>query len=552
MPRASSRARSLRARQLRVRTLLAGTCLAIADGRPMHLTRVHHTLTSPPDHEQARLGVIADWKHGPHRLTCRQTEYTFGLAAAALGKDEPDGLPSQVLQAVCDDLLEASVPARFKDATASVAVDWTDLETFSRPPSAKGGPCADPEASWRHRKNNLLRSENELFFGYYFSAGIMRPEENGPPVAELARRMTLSSCRHDPVRAVAPVLTAMPAAGVGLGDVLADSGYAHRDAAAWAIPLRAAGAQLVQDLHPHDRGPKGTHQGAIIANGSLYCPCTPRSLLELGPPARNATPEKTAAHDAQTAEASRHKLGRITADDEDGYHRVQCPAAIGKIRCPLRPPSMTLDRDRPEILQPPEHPPACCTRRTITVPPEVNAKTAQKRLPVKGAPPLLRPPHRRRTRLRHHQRPRHQQHRPRLVPPDGPGPAHARRHLPAHRPQPAHPHRLGHPAGRQRAPRRGRAPAENKAPSTQDPHPDRRHHSAAPESVAGIHALNHSTATGHPAAHADRGSMPANHAGHARSDQANTQRTQHRPQPQRRQPSARMSDPNVNIGLTKT
>ena len=45
----------------------------------------------------------------------------------------------------------------------------------------------------------------------------------------------------------------------------ADSGYAHRDADAWAIPLRQAGAQLVQDLHLHDRGAKGTCQGAIIA-----------------------------------------------------------------------------------------------------------------------------------------------------------------------------------------------------------------------------------------------------------------------------------------------
>jgi hypothetical protein len=51
---------------------------------------------------------------------------------------------------------------------------------------------------------------------------------------------------------------------------------------------------------------------------------------------------------------------------------------MGKIRCPLRPSSMTLDRGRPEILQPPEHPQACCTRQTLTVPPEVNAKTAQK------------------------------------------------------------------------------------------------------------------------------------------------------------------------------
>ncbi len=51
---------------------------------------------------------------------------------------------------------------------------------------------------------------------------------------------------------------------------------------------------------------------------------------------------------------------------------------MGKIRCPLRPASMTLDRDRPEILQPPANPPACCTQQTITVPPEITAKTAQK------------------------------------------------------------------------------------------------------------------------------------------------------------------------------
>jgi hypothetical protein len=51
---------------------------------------------------------------------------------------------------------------------------------------------------------------------------------------------------------------------------------------------------------------------------------------------------------------------------------------MGKIRCPLRPASMTLTRDRPEILTPPEHPPACCTQQTITVPPHVAAKTRQK------------------------------------------------------------------------------------------------------------------------------------------------------------------------------
>jgi hypothetical protein len=55
-----------------------------------------------------------------------------------------------------------------------------------------------------------------------------------------------------------------------------------------------------------------------------------------------------------------------------------CPAVMGKIRCPHRPESMKLSRDHPEILTPPENPPACCTQKTITVPPQVTAKTRQK------------------------------------------------------------------------------------------------------------------------------------------------------------------------------
>ena len=124
----------VRPRQLTVRPLLAALCLTQADDRPAHLTRVHQALVSLPQDEQRRLSVIADWKHGPHQLTYRQTERTFGLVTAALGKDQPGGLPSLALQAACDDLLEASIPEEFKDASTALAVDWTDAETFSRPP----------------------------------------------------------------------------------------------------------------------------------------------------------------------------------------------------------------------------------------------------------------------------------------------------------------------------------------------------------------------------------------------------------------------------------
>ena len=181
-------------RQLTVRTLLAGMCLAQADHRPAHLTRVHQALVSLPEDDQRRLGVIADWKYGPHLLTYRQTERTFGLAADAPGKDEPDGLPSGRLQDICDDLLEASIPEEFNDASTSLAVDWTDLESFSgpRPPGAGTAPTRSLVGTPQEQP---VRSEDELFYGYYASAAIMMPEENGPPVPEIARRATVSSCR---------------------------------------------------------------------------------------------------------------------------------------------------------------------------------------------------------------------------------------------------------------------------------------------------------------------------------------------------------------------
>jgi hypothetical protein len=115
----------VRHRQLTTRALLTGMMLTQDDDRPAHLTRVHQALTSLTEGEQRRLGVLADWKGGPHRLTYRQAEYTFALVTAALARDKLNGLSAPALQAACDDLLEASIPAGFKGASRSLAVDWT-------------------------------------------------------------------------------------------------------------------------------------------------------------------------------------------------------------------------------------------------------------------------------------------------------------------------------------------------------------------------------------------------------------------------------------------
>ena len=353
--------------------------LALADRRPAHLTEVHAALTALPAADQRRLGVTEDWKPARTSSPTARSSAPSASSPARWPKTSPDGIPSAALAAVLDDLLEASIPGEHKNTSASLAADWTDVESFSRPPQHGSSDCADPEASWGHRNSNLPGPKGEMFFGYYLSAATMVRDEDGPPVPELTRRITLSSCHADPVRALAPVLTRMPGDGIALGDILADSGYAHRDAGAWALPLRAAGAQLIQDLHPHDRGPQGTHAGAIIANGNLYCPATPEPLLHLGPLAPAATADDTAAHDQQTAELARHKLGRLTADDADGYHRVTCPAAAGKTPLPA-PPGVDDPGPRPGPRSSPRRstrPPAAPSRPSPSRP-DVAAKTRQK------------------------------------------------------------------------------------------------------------------------------------------------------------------------------
>jgi hypothetical protein len=408
----------VRPRQLTLSTLLLGILACLHDGRPAHLARVHRALIGLSEPDQRRLGVIAQWKSGPHELTYRQTERTFGLVKEALSKDAPDGRPSQALSAVMDRLLQGSVEVLGVPESSSYAIDWSDYESFARPPrkrraqsadgdgqpaqraaSAPGGAeaedavrqeegqesgdedekasCADPEAAWGHRKANHP-AKNEMFFGYYLQAATTVKEESGPEIGELVRRITLASAKHDPPAQIVPVIKRMARQGIEIGDLLADPGYSYRQAETFAMPARALGASLVIDLHPNDRGCKGTHQGATCANGNLYCPATPKALFQLCPPAPAATEQELAAHDRKSEELSRYKLSPFTAEDQDGYHRAICPAQARKLRCPLRPASMSLSHERPTITSPPEHPPLCCSQQTITVAPSVNAKTAQK------------------------------------------------------------------------------------------------------------------------------------------------------------------------------
>ena len=368
----------VRPRQLSVRTLLLGMLLTLADGRPAHLSRVHEALVGLDEESRRHLGIVCESKHGPHTLTYRQVEYTFSLLENVLSKDVPDGAAKQALGQVLDALLEASVGREYTARSRSLAIDWTDVESFSTRRTKKDGTYCDKEASWGHRKGGGPGEKDELFFGYYLSLATMVRDDAGAEVPELVRRMALASPDHDPVPALVEVLGRLVSSGVAIGDVVADSGYAFRVPEHFALPMRALGASLVMDLHPSDRGTQGTHGGAICFNGALFCPATPSALFLIEPLSRQASEEETKVHDARSAELLRYKLGVTSASDADGYHRVGCPAVLGKLRCPARKASMALSFSHPEVLALASHLPPCCVQKTITVPATVNAKTAQK------------------------------------------------------------------------------------------------------------------------------------------------------------------------------
>ena len=235
----------VRPRQLSVRTLLTGMLLVAVHGRPAHLRRVHQALLDLDAPDQHRLAIITQWRTGPHLLTYRQVERTFGLIAAALGKPTPDGTPSETLSNVLDALLEASVQVLGEPASSSYAVDWTDLETWSGPPHKPRAErpddttpgdedqddrrCADPEASWGHRRGQPSRPKRRAVLRLLPPSRHDRQRRARPPGPRARPADASGLLRSRPARRDScPSLSACTTTPSRSQTCSLDSGYAYR------------------------------------------------------------------------------------------------------------------------------------------------------------------------------------------------------------------------------------------------------------------------------------------------------------------------------------
>ena len=144
------------------------------------------------------------------------------------------------------------------------------------------------------------------------------------------------------------------------------------------LPVRALGYHPVMDYRDDQLGIQANSQGALLAEGSWYCPALPGPLITATARLRDHAIARD-LYDQQIAARDPWQLKHKDGPDADGYQRLSCPAT-GKhprLICPLRQASLTPRDGRAKVFKPPPEPPRICYQTAITIPPDVGARYRQ-------------------------------------------------------------------------------------------------------------------------------------------------------------------------------
>jgi hypothetical protein len=334
-----------RPRELSMRNFLVGMFL-VAESGTLHICRIAPMLNGMPTGTRKRLGLTRDGG-----VTDRQVQRLFATISAAL---RAAGIASldELFDALCDATQPADADA---DATRSIAVDSTDIESWGRRRSLRSAkPCSDPDARWRGTQQAKSTWKNPLY-GYDLTAAVTVPELDGPDVPLAARRVRLRPAAQDVGPTGLDVIAATAAMQRGLGDVVADRAYSKRhDGTDFALPVRALGGEPVFALMGYQLGVSGTVHGALIIDGNPFSPATPKNLRSLTPPPVGASVADIINYQQQVAQRAQYALVAHGKRNHNGDADYRCPAAAEKLRCPLVPGSLSLPMTVPTALTPPK------------------------------------------------------------------------------------------------------------------------------------------------------------------------------------------------------
>ena len=354
-----------RRRPLPVRAVLAAlACLALED-RPLFITEATRVLfcqLSPAS--RALLGVPGTAATRQAFLAAyRRVRYCFRAICSVM---DPSPLPKNRrlseqdlkartrqmtsaevmtardrLEAFINSLLEASISVLTGEERAafdgSAALDATPVPLFSRGPSRRTGLCAsDPDGGWyvregdhREREDDKGKPPKKITWALEATiATTARPPGSPPGCPNLATGLALARPGEDPGGTGARVLASVAARGHKTGWPGYDRACTQALPERFHLPARALGYSPVMDYRADQLGIQAHSGGALLVEGTWYCPALPEPLITATAGLRDHDLDRP-AYDAQ-----------ITARAPTGSTARTARTPTGTSGCPA-PPSAT-------------------------------------------------------------------------------------------------------------------------------------------------------------------------------------------------------------------
>ncbi len=407
--------RTGRPRPLPVRAVLAAlACLALED-RPLFLTEATRLLfcqLSPASRRLLKVtGTVATQR--AFLAAYRRVRYCFGAIRSVM---DPSALPKNRrltgqdlkarakpmthaqaeaargrLEAFINALIEASISVLTDDELAAydgcTGLDATPVPLFSRGPSRRAGLCAsDPDGGWyvregdhREREDDRGKPLRKICWALEATIATMARPPGAPPAhPNLATGLALTRPGEDPGGTGARVLASLAARGHKTGWLGYDRAYTQALPERFCLPARALGYKPVMDYRADQLGIQANTGGAILVEGTWYCPALPGPLITATAGLRDHAITRD-LYDQQIAARRPYQLKRKDGPDADGYQRLSCPATghHPRLMCPLRQASLSPRDGRAKVLQPPAEPPGICTQTAITIAPDTGARYRQ-------------------------------------------------------------------------------------------------------------------------------------------------------------------------------
>lgn len=356
--------KSGRPRELSVCALMVALQVQVFDGRFL-LTTVPRFLNSLDPATRRRLGITR--KNG---VTLRQVQHLFErIEKTNYERTRTDEARFDNLDVLLNKVGTAGAHAD-ANLTTSIAIDSSDIPSWGKDCyrmvfDAKGNyvgnekRASDQDAHWRTKGK---KGEKKSFFGYDLTAAVTVPEEGGPAVPRAIKAIRFRPATYKTTAMALACATDVADTQGSLGDVLVDREYTQsnhgRD---FILEVRKLGGEPVFGLKLNQVGVSGHVRGAVIIDGQPFSPSLPQNLRVIHRPLPAQTyalnPDAVKKYEDQIAARSIYALAlhssRRLADGSLVY-LYQCPAAAGKLICPLVASSQLLPLGTMPAANPPK------------------------------------------------------------------------------------------------------------------------------------------------------------------------------------------------------